>query len=92
MSERKALFDARRIAEIRQLVTRWISEPEPGVLVDLGAHAYTIPASPDDVIWLCDLAESLQREADQLPCFCGTKDAYRCPVHVFAWLDRSKRA
>ena len=53
MSEERTLFDDARLQEIRHLVTQWISVPN---LPD-GA----IPASPDDVFWLCDQVERLAR-------------------------------
>lgn len=50
-----------RAREIRQLVTRWISDPE----MPRAGHetcVSTIPASPDDVLWLLDeLAEAHRR-------------------------------
>lgn len=57
MSERDSLFDDRRRAEIRALVTRWISEPDDPIL---SSHFHTIPASPDDVFWLLDAIEAMR--------------------------------
>lgn len=61
MSGTETLFDARRLAEIRQLVTRWIALPDEQVgRLPAGLH-YPIPASPDDVFWLCDQVEWLAK-------------------------------
>ena len=64
MKEPSTLFEARRLAEIRQLVTRWIALPDEQVgRLTVGLH-YPIPASPDDVFWLCDQVERLARAVE----------------------------
>jgi hypothetical protein len=48
-----------QLDEIRDLCVRWMAEPdEPGVV-------RTLPASPDDVIWLLSLIEQLEADRDQ---------------------------
>lgn len=61
MSGSESLNEYGRRREIRQLVTRWMTEPEP----PRPGHetcVSTLPASPDDVLWLLDeLAEAHRR-------------------------------
>lgn len=53
-----------RLREIRELVVRWMTEPDEPLL---SRYMHTIPASPDDVLYLLDLIEGhrkLMVEAD----------------------------
>lgn len=49
-----ASVDVLRLREIRELVVRWMTEPDEPLL---SAYMHTIPASPDDVLYLLDLIE-----------------------------------
>lgn len=37
---------------------------------------------PAAAVRLREIADGLARESRKMPCFCGTKDAYRCPAHI----------
>lgn len=54
-AERDSLFSAVRCSTIRTLVFRWQVEREPEPTT-----GYTIPASPDDVLWLLDSIEAMR--------------------------------
>ena len=61
---RNATRNDQRLAEIRELVVRWMTEPDEPLL---SRYMHTIPASPDDVLYLLDLIEEhrkLMVEAD----------------------------
>lgn len=46
--------DEVRLREIRDLVVRWMRDPDEPLL---SAYMHTIPATPDDVLYLLDLIE-----------------------------------
>lgn len=53
-----------RLREIHDLVVRWMTDPDEPLL---SRYMHTIPASPDDVLYLLDLIEEhrkLMVEAD----------------------------